>query len=98
MTTVFDCLGWTLYAVGTVFTLARRYSTAGMGWYALAEVAWAAENALQHDRRGLLIAVALFTVFVWYCWNGGGGDRTKRRLRALARTFTGVRRTAPRLT
>lgn len=30
---------------------------------------------------------------VW--WHGGGGDGTRRRLRALRRLFRGVRRTAP---
>jgi hypothetical protein len=36
---------------------------------------------------------AAYTAWRW--WNGGGGDGTRRRLRAWVRRFRGVRRTAP---
>lgn len=32
---------------------------------------------------------------LWFWWRGGGGDGTRRRLRALRGAFRGVRRTAP---
>lgn len=34
-------------------------------------------------------------VSAWAWWRHGGGDGTKRRLRALRKRFAGVRRTAP---
>jgi hypothetical protein len=44
-------------------------------------------------RASLMAACCAFGAWQW--WNGGGGDGTKRRLRALGRAFRGVRRTAP---
>jgi hypothetical protein len=35
--------------------------------------------------------------WAWIWWNSGGGDGTKRRLKAFRRRFKGVRRTAPAL-
>ncbi|MGW1870431.1 hypothetical protein ACWCPS_33415 [Streptomyces mauvecolor] len=42
------------------------------------------------------ITDAAFTgFFAWRWWQNGGGDDTKRRLRALTRRFKPVRRAAP---
>lgn len=49
------------------------------------------------------IPYALFNTtvasFLWWLWNKlGGGKGLKRRLKALRKRFSGVRRTAPQLT
>lgn len=41
------------------------------------------------------VFAALGSINAWIWWNGGGGDGTRRRLKAWTSRFQGVRRTAP---
>lgn len=50
--------------------------------------------ALGHYGLGVFFAASA-GLFVWLWWHSGGGDGTRRRLRAWAGRFHGVRRTAP---
>lgn len=44
---------------------------------------------------GAPVSAAGLALSLWFWWNGGGGDGTKRRLKKWVATFKGVRRTAP---
>lgn len=52
--------------------------------------------ALLVDQSAFAVnAAGLSALFGWLWWHSGGGDDTKRRLKAWAARFHGVRRTAP---
>lgn len=64
------------------------------GWSGLANGVDTLGLALIHDYFAYFSAgTCAFALWMW--WKGGGGDKTKRRLKSLASKFQPVRRTAP---
>jgi hypothetical protein len=85
-----------LFAVDLVLfvLLPRRQAD---GWCAVAAGVLAAAYGLLGCVFLNRYCTAYCAVSAWAWWRHGGGDGTKRRLRALAARFRGVRRTAPSL-
>lgn len=85
----FSAIGWPCL----ILRLLRPYQISGI--FAVAT----ALNGIEAVMNGATIRASLMAAFTafgaWNWWTGGGGDGTKRRLRAVARAFRGVRRTAP---
>lgn len=92
---VFLSIGLAATAVGCAGLFcgwgARRFH----GCMAIADGSLAVFNALAGERLPTCVASALCAYAAWRWWHSGGGDGAKRRLKAWARKFTGVRRTAP---
>lgn len=65
-------------------------ATSGAGWSLLALDSFQSGHV-----PSAVLSAGLAAVDLYRWWNGGGGDGTRRRLRALAGRFQGVRRTAP---
>jgi hypothetical protein len=67
-------------------------------WFGIAGCFWTVGDIMVHVEP-LAIWTAVFTAYyLWVWWTkGGGGDRTKKRLKKWARKFQGVRRTAPQM-
>jgi hypothetical protein len=86
-----------LYMVASVARLANRITTRthsaiwALGCFldTLRNVLW------DHNPVAAALTAASCAIWAWLWWNNGGGDDTKRRLRAWVRRFRGVRRTAP---
>ncbi|MCC9686926.1 hypothetical protein [Streptomyces sp. MNU103] len=91
-----DLVGYLLVLAG----VAALYLDVGPRHWceAVSAAGWAVLSACA-SRRGDTLAAALaaaaFALDVYRWWKGGGGSGTRRRLRALAARFRGVRRTAP---
>jgi hypothetical protein len=92
----FFMLDMGILVITLVALMTRRISSAtasgllALGNYGLCLAGFITENTVAAS-----IAGAGATYFAWDWWNDGGGDGTKRRLRALRDRFRGVRRTAP---
>ena len=68
------------------------------GFYAAAYGLWSLNDIRIGAHIAAVVSAAMCAFFAYGWWRGGGGDGTKRRLRALRRKFSDVRRTAPQLT
>ncbi len=65
------------------------------GLLALAEALYTLDDIRAGRWLAALVDAAVCAYLAHLWWTGGGGSGTRRRLRALASRFRGVRRTAP---
>ncbi|MFH9426026.1 hypothetical protein [Streptomyces sp. NPDC017529] len=65
------------------------------GWIALGNGINAVSCAISGSTLVGMFAAAIAAWCGYRWWKGGGGDDTKRRLRAVRKAFSPVRRTAP---
>lgn len=94
---VANWLGDGFLGMGLVLALRGRRQLAA-ALYAIGGFNFYVGAALAHDVGDQIWQAAWTTYWAWLWWQGGGGDKTKRRLKKLARKFTPVRRAAPQLT
>lgn len=79
----------------TAFYAGRITAVQGSGIAAVACLPAVAAAAVEGATTVASALAALGAVNAWLWWSGGGGDGTRRRLKAWASQFRGVRRTAP---
>ena len=94
LTILTGCVSLSAGLVGMVcFVTGPERSAAG--WFIVASAFAGLQHIAGGDTVRAAVDAALLVVFV--CWWGkqGGGKGPRRRLRRAARTFRGVRRTAP---
>jgi len=84
--------------IGLLIWLRRFGFWRACGWYALSGGNFLIASVMEHDRWGAVWDAIWTAFYLWVWWNGGGGDKTKKRLKKLARKFSPVRRAAPQLT
>lgn len=95
MTGTLLILGWTALVIGWVGIFLHWPQRHVAGLFAVANGLYAVANFAGGNRAWGTFASGTCAYCVYRWWNGGGGDGTKRRLRALRNRFAGVRRTAP---
>jgi hypothetical protein len=69
--------------------------TTTYGLLAVSQIAVCVAGFVTGNTVAVSISGAAAGYLAWQWWNGGGGDKTKRRIRQFAGQFNGVRRTAP---
>ncbi|MFD7957004.1 hypothetical protein ACFV4X_26365 [Streptomyces ardesiacus] len=85
---------WGVIVCAVACGITGRVPTA-LGLFAVAYAIGAVGHMVNGSLVGASWDAGFAAVFAWLWWNRGGGDGTRRRLRRWARTFRGVRRTAP---
>jgi hypothetical protein len=92
-------LGTAIWICGALALIARRIRSYQYdGLLAIAEGLFSIDALRTGEHLLAVFAAAMSALFAHRWWRGGGGDGTRRRLRALRRRFSGVRRTAPQPT
>lgn len=86
--------GWITVAL-TVVVGQRVSDRVAYGWLCAADVCFLTGAITMGSDLIAGIAAGSLALMLWFWWNSGGGDGTKRRLKRWARRFEGVRRTAP---
>jgi hypothetical protein len=94
VTGMFAMSGIVLFMVGCVCWSRRGWHRA-CGWFASSNFCYVVEDIMAHERGWAIWNTLWGAWYLYIWWNGGGGDKTKKRLKKLARKFTPVRRTAP---
>lgn len=92
--TAISLIGWTALAVAAKHMLFGTQS-ATAGWCAIACGLFCVTSVVDGSPKAASMNAGAAAFFIWSWWNSGGGDGTRRRLRKSARTFRGIRRTAP---
>lgn len=65
------------------------------GWFAYTQGAFLITDMIGHERWFGVWNAMWLAYYIWVWWNGGGGGKTRKRLKKWAKSFTPVRRTAP---
>jgi hypothetical protein len=65
------------------------------GIMAVSQIVTASAGFITENTVAASISAAAAGYLGWRWWNDGGGNGTRRRARKVARSFRGVRRTAP---
>lgn len=82
--------GWVRWVVSGMSSWWRA-----CGWWAVSAFFLLISDILDHDRAMSVWNTLWGAYYLYTWWNGGGGDKTKKRLKKWARKFSPVRRTAP---
>jgi hypothetical protein len=86
--------GLLLIAVSALYTGRSSKGTA-LGLIACGTGCMTVASAMMDNLLGGVLNAGVTAFALYHWWNNGGGDGTRRRVRRWARTFQGVRRTAP---
>jgi hypothetical protein len=99
-TLIADLFGYTgggVAGLGWLFIVVRPDPRRMYGCFALGNGLCLVSDVMDANQFTATLSGAICAYCAWGWWNSGGGNGTKRRLRALRRRFQGVRRTAPAL-
>lgn len=93
--TLLQSVGAAAFVAALAAEVRRRGPRRVFGWLATANGFYLTADVLARDRFWAAVNGGAAVWAAWAWWHSGGGDGTRRRLKAWARRFRGVRRTAP---